>query len=107
MEKLKFNTAKNFKKSSYILGRWRLKDFIVMILSLLMAIVYIISYASSQKGSSNLIYIVFILCIGILPLVLFMPIANYFNAYKFITTSIKYVVKKKRYHWKGVIYDEE
>ena len=107
---LSFNAPKNFKRGKYILGRYRIKDMLIIIGLLLVSVLAVIIYLNSF-ASLNIILNVVIVSILMIPaliaFVLFIPMPVYFNIFDYIGAFFYYQSKQKKWKWEGVhLYED-
>lgn len=107
---LSFNAPKNFKRGKYILGRYRIKDLILIIGLLFISVLSVIVYLnvfSSQNILLN-VAVVFVLMIpALIAFVLFIPMPVYFNIFDYISSFFYYQSKQKKWKWEGVhLYED-
>ena len=102
-----FRTPNNFKMGKYILNKYKLKSFVLLIAAALLCVFLFVVIALYWPKMLNPFSAIGILLIFFIPYVLLSPIALYFNVATAIEVLFKHLTKTKEYRWEGIKYDEQ
>ncbi len=106
-KELRFTAPKDFKKGRLILGRFRLIDLIILIVSILFSLIGTIMYITLVKHFHIGVLLLFMLP-GVLAYALTFPAGIYHNYLMWIKVYIRQWQEPKQYIWEGVYqHDEE
>lgn len=91
---------KNYKSGKYILGKYKLSDFIFLWGFIVFALLMLIITAITEKFSVGVLLLLVLLVL--IPAILTLPISIYHNPMIYLKQVIIYRNKPKKYYWKGI-----
>ncbi len=102
---LVFYSSKNYKSGQYILNNYKAKDFILMIVFIILGFLMVMMSFLIMVGN---IYINLLISISVavIPSFIYLPIGDYHNVITLWKIYKDYKMQKRIYKWKGIIYEE-
>ena len=108
---MKFYNPDNFKQGSLILGRFKARELVYLLVSMIVSVILIIVIGQALIGLVNPMILMFFVILALLPVGLAFffktPKTGYHNALYYFKIKMRFKKTQRKYMWEGIQYDDE